>query len=65
MLQTRFMIEQNSVNLIKELRGYRWRKDGDGKIMRPLKAVGDDHAIDALRYCYTEINRGYGSYLIK
>lgn len=40
---TRIFIFANCVNLIRELKGYRW---GDGD--RPRKA--DDHALDELRY---------------
>jgi len=42
-------ITKTSLNLIKELRQYRWAKDREG---RPLNAPEDimNHAIDALRY---------------
>ena len=42
-------ITKSSLNLIKELRQYRWAKDREG---RPLNAPEDimNHAIDALRY---------------
>ena len=43
-------ITKNSLNLIKELRGYLWEKQKDGsKSQRPLGHV-PDHCLDALRY---------------
>mgnify|MGYP001036205349 FL=1 len=41
--QDRIRIFRNCVNLIRELKGYRW-SDGDAPVKR------DDHALDALRY---------------
>lgn len=42
-------VTQDSLNLIKELRSYKWATDKDGKpINEPVKF--NDHAIDALRY---------------
>jgi phage terminase large subunit len=42
-------ITPKSVNLIKELRSYKWRTDKDGKVLdEPVKFM--DHASDALRY---------------
>jgi len=51
----RLHITKNSGNLIKEIRGYAWKKDKDGKaIDEPIKFR--DHALDALRYaCYTKL----------
>jgi phage terminase large subunit len=42
-------ITEKSVNLIKEIRSYKWKTDKDGKVLdEPIKF--NDHAIDALRY---------------
>lgn len=46
---TPLFIHQDSVNLIKELRNYRWKTDRNGnKLDQPVKF--SDHATDALRY---------------
>jgi phage terminase large subunit len=46
---TPLVIQQDSVNLLKEIRGYRWKTDRNGlKLDQPVKF--NDHAIDALRY---------------
>ena len=42
-------VTKNSVNLIRELRSYRWVTDKNGKATnKPMD--GFDHAIDAVRY---------------
>jgi phage terminase large subunit len=41
-------VTKSSVNLIKELRSYKWKKKGDLILDEPVKVL--DHAIDALRY---------------
>jgi phage terminase large subunit len=42
-------VKHGSVNLIKELQGYKWKKDKNDNVMEePVKA--DDHICDALRY---------------
>ena len=42
-------ITKRSVNLIKEIRSYKWKVDKDGKVLdEPVKF--NDHALDALRY---------------
>ena len=52
-------VTPNSLNLIKELRSYKWKLDKDGKIHPdevPVKFM--DHACDAMRYCiYTKLNK--------
>ena len=49
MKQFRIHITKRSVNLIKELRNYKWLSDRDGKLMnKPIDAF--NHAIDAARY---------------
>lgn len=42
-------VTKPSINLIKELRGYTWDKDKDGKMLNEPISV-NDHAIDAMRY---------------
>lgn len=45
---------ENSSNIVKEIKGYKWRTDSNGKVIRdkdrdePVKL--NDHALDALRY---------------
>lgn len=45
---------ENSANIVKEIKGYRWRTDSNGKVIKdkdrdePVKL--NDHAMDALRY---------------
>lgn len=44
-------ITENSINLLKELKNYKWKTDKDGTIKpteEPVKL--NDHALDALRY---------------
>lgn len=44
-------ITENSVNLLSEIKKYKWKVDKDGKILpteEPVKL--NDHALDALRY---------------
>lgn len=52
-------ITQRSANVIKEIKGYKWKLDKDGKVHQdevPIKFM--DHAMDALRYgIYTKLNR--------
>lgn len=43
-----YLITKQSVNLIKELRGYCWDKDKTNKTLN--KPCGADHGIDGLRY---------------
>ena len=46
---TPLTIHQDSLNLLKELKSYRWKTDRNGnKLDQPVKFA--DHAIDALRY---------------
>ena len=43
------VIDKKSVNLLKELKSYRWKQDKDGKTLdEPVKI--NDHLIDAMRY---------------
>lgn len=42
-------ITERSVNLLKEIRSYKWKKDKDERVLdEPIKF--NDHALDALRY---------------
>jgi len=41
-------VTKRSVNLLKEYRGYLWRKDRDGNLLNV--PIGKDHALDAIRY---------------
>jgi phage terminase large subunit len=43
------MVTKSSLNLIKELRQYRWAKDKDGKALNAPEDIMN-HAIDAVRY---------------
>lgn len=49
-------VTKRSVNIIRELRGYSWLKDKDGRTLNePNKGAHLDHALDALRYAvYTK-----------
>lgn len=52
-------VTQNSINLVKELKSYKWKLDKNGKVHPdevPVKF--NDHAMDAMRYgIYTKLNR--------
>jgi phage terminase large subunit len=52
-------ITQDSTNLIKEIKSYKWKVDKDGKVHpdeSPVKM--NDHIIDALRYAvFTKLNK--------
>lgn len=61
-----YLITKDSVNLIKELRGYCWDKDKSGNTL-PIP-TGSDHAIDAFRYHEMEtlgMRKTYGQYDIR
>lgn len=52
-------IPESSDNLIKEIRGYHWRKDKEGNILsEPVKL--HDHLMDAMRYAIFGITERYG-----
>ena len=60
-----YLVTSNSINLIKELRGYIWDSDRSGT--RLNKPTGADHGIDAFRYHEMEtlgLNKSYGSYAV-
>lgn len=54
----RMKILKESVNLIREIQGYRWKKDLNGQVLdEPVKF--NDHALDALRYAvYSHVKNG-------
>lgn len=53
------IIPESSVNLIKEIRGYHWKKDKDGNILsEPVKL--HDHLMDTMRYGIFGITERYG-----
>lgn len=51
MLQYKIYVTSRSQNLIRELKGYCWDVDKEGKHMNK-PADGMDHAIDAARYLF-------------
>jgi phage terminase large subunit len=61
--QKDLLVTKGSVNLIKELRGYTWATDRDGKETgRPIEIL--NHAMDAMRYGFSHStnNQNYGKY---
>jgi phage terminase large subunit len=58
-------VTSRSVNLIRELRNYKWKEDKNGKqLNEPVDSF--NHAIDAMRYGITwnQTNPNFGSYAI-
>lgn len=58
-------VTKDSVNLIKELRNYKFKEDKNGRIINePVDAF--NHAIDALRYAasHTHLRPNYGRYAV-
>ena len=59
------LVTARSVNLIRELRNYKWKEDKNGKqLNEPVDNF--NHAIDAMRYAITfnQTNPNFGSYAI-
>jgi len=59
------LVTARSVNVIKELRNYKWKEDKNGKqLNEPVDNF--NHAIDAMRYAITfnQTNPNFGSYAI-
>jgi phage terminase large subunit len=59
------LVTARSVNLIRELRNYKWKEDKNGKqLNEPVDKF--NHAIDAMRYAITfnQTNPNFGSYAI-
>lgn len=52
-------ITNNSTNILKEIRAYKWKEDKEGKIKLPEQPVKfNDHACDAIRYgVFTKMRR--------
>lgn len=62
LLQFKINVTKSSTNLIKELRGYCWLKDKEGKTLNQPIDV-NNHAIDALRYvALNRINKSSGKF---
>lgn len=57
-----WIIHPESINLLKEVRGYKWKLDKDGKIFKPEQPVKVfDDAMDAARYSiYSPFANYYG-----
>jgi len=54
--QYKLHILEDSVNLIKEIRSYKWKEDKEGRILEePVKF--NDHAMDAMRYALASIHK--------
>jgi len=53
MKQYKILIDETSVNLINEIRNYRWSKDRSGNITS--KPSGKDHLIDSSRYLISQM----------
>ncbi len=54
--QYRLHILSDSVNLIKEIRSYKWKEDKGGRILEePVKF--NDHAMDAMRYALASLQK--------
>ena len=54
--QYRLHILSDSVNLIKEIRSYKWREDKEGRTLEePVKF--NDHAMDAMRYALASLQK--------
>ena len=57
-------IPESSDNLIREIRGYQWKKDKDSNIIsEPVKLR--DHLMDAMRYAIYGITERYGFATVK
>lgn len=54
--QYKLHILEDSVNLIKEIRSYKWKEDKEGRILEePVKF--NDHAMDAMRYALASLQK--------
>ncbi len=53
------IIPESSENLIKEIRGFHWKKDKDGNIL-PEQVKLHDHLMDDLRYVIFGLTERYG-----
>jgi phage terminase large subunit len=51
LLRYKLNVTERSLNIIKELRNYKWAVDKEGEPIRPQKPIDDyNHGIDACRY---------------
>ena len=59
-LRQTILVPEDSVNLIKELGGYQWRKNpqGEGYMTEPVKY--NDHGVDSMRYAAFGMAQRYG-----
>ena len=58
----RIFVNEMSKNLTSEFRGYKWKVDKNGKLVKnakgqPIPVGGNDHGIDAARYALTKFAR--------
>jgi len=54
--QYKLHILEDSINLIKEIRSYKWKEDKEGRILEePVKF--NDHAMDAMRYALASLQK--------
>lgn len=53
----KIIIDESCTNLINEFQGYSYKKDKKTGLYLVDKYEGDDHAIDALRYAYSDVYR--------
>jgi phage terminase large subunit len=59
-------ITERSVNLRKEMAGYKWKKDKNVKVLdEPDKAAGNDHLCDAMRYAiFSRLRNGEAEFFM-
>ena len=57
-------IHENSLDVLKEFRNYKWSTDKDGRML-PSPAPMNDHSVDAVRYvCLNKLKSRQGQYFI-
>lgn len=57
----KLMIHKDSVNVLKEIKSYKWRVDKDERILDEPVKLNDD-AMDAMRYAFNELLTGGDSF---
>jgi len=62
--QKRLFIDRGCVNLIRELEGYHYEKEGRGQEFCETPCKRDDHAVDSLRYCLFQKDMGTGDFFV-
>ena len=56
-LRKQLYITKNSINLLKEIKSYKWKTDKDGRVMEEPVKFRDD-LMDAMRYAiYTKLSK--------